>query len=400
MKKILFITVLCFASFTFICAQRNEVSYSKLNNVFQLNVKNAPGKMSLKVNGDVLLGDDDKSIREISRNGFIDYRIKNQTLNIKSDDKGSITYTVNGVKKTDLNTEDKALLEQCVETLIDYGIDAADRVRRTFAKNGSAGVLNEVNRFKSDFVKEMYLSWLLKNQNLSKDEMITLLNKADQYLGSDYYKSELLNGVMTSFLSDEATSEAYLRTVTNIKSDYYQYTTINNLLKTSLNEKQFDEVLAIVDQMKSDYYQSEVLKNLLNNAAISNNNFPKVMNMAANMKSDYYKSEIISALLQNKDIGNDRYSQTIAAMQSIKSDYYQSEILKKLIDENIKDESEWSKLIAYAGNIKSDSYQSEVLIRIADKMPDSESLKNELTNAAKKIRSDYYYGRVKRVLDK
>ncbi|MGN6619305.1 MAG: hypothetical protein ACTHJ5_19170 [Ilyomonas sp.] len=356
--------------------------------------------MSLKVNGDVLLGDDDKSIREISRNGFIDYRIKNQTLNIKSDDKGSITYTVNGVKKTDLNTEDKALLEQCVETLIDYGIDAADRVRRTFAKNGSAGVLNEVNRFKSDFVKEMYLSWLLKNQNLSKDEMITLLNKADQYLGSDYYKSELLNGVMTSFLSDEATSEAYLRTVTNIKSDYYQYTTINNLLKTSLNEKQFDEVLAIVDQMKSDYYQSEVLKNLLNNAAISNNNFPKVMNMAANMKSDYYKSEIISALLQNKDIGNDRYSQTIAAMQSIKSDYYQSEILKKLIDENIKDESEWSKLIAYAGNIKSDSYQSEVLIRIADKMPDSESLKNELTNAAKKIRSDYYYGRVKRVLDK
>jgi hypothetical protein len=55
-------------------------------------------------------------------------------------------------------------------------------------------------------------------------------------LSSDYYKAELLDGIMVSFLSDEATSDAYLKAVSNISSDYYQSTTIKKILNTSLNE--------------------------------------------------------------------------------------------------------------------------------------------------------------------
>jgi hypothetical protein len=396
MKKIfLFVLVFC-TSVAFVSAQKNEVSYSKTDNTFKLKVNNASEKLHLIVKGDVTLGDDDKSIQKISPDGSVEYRNGNQSLDISAAPDGTLSYTINGTKKTNLDNEDKALIGQCVKTMIDYGIDAKNRVKRIFAKSGSGGVLNEVSRFKSDYVKEIYLSWLLKNQKLSKAELIALLNKTDQYLKSDYYKSELLNGVMASFLSDAATSDAYLKTVANMKSDYYQYTTINKLLKSSLNEKQFNGILSIVDNMKSDYYQSEILKRILNDNTVSDNKFSTVMNIAANMKSDYYKSEIISALLKNKNISSNRYSQTIAAMQGMKSDYYQSEILKKLVDQNVKDESEWSKLIQYAGNIQSDYYQSEVLIKIAGKMPDSELLKKQLNEAAKKIKSDYYYGKLVR----
>ena len=394
MKKIFLSVAMCCASVTLLCAQKNEVSYSSTNNTFQVKVKNESEKMSLTVEGDVQLGDDDKSIREISPNGLIEYRINNQSLDINTAADGTLTYTINGVKKPNSGAEDKALIEQCVKEMIDYGIDAGNRAERIFAQSGSAGVLNEVSRFKSDYVKEMYLSWLLKNQKLSKEEMIALLNKTDQYLGSDYYKSELLNKVMASLLDDQATSDAYLKTVANMKSDYYQYTTITSLVKASLNQKQFDEVLSIVGNMRPDYYQSEVLKSLLNNHTISEDKFSRVMKIAANMKSDYYKSEIISSLLKNKDISSNRYSQTIAAMQGIKSDYYKSEIFKKLIDQNVKSEAEWSKLIQYAANIPSDYYKSEALIKIAGKMPQSESLKKQLNVAAKKIKSDYYYGQV------
>jgi len=399
MKKIVLFLMLTCAGTTLLHAQKNELSYSRQNNTFSLSLNNQDGNMSLTVKGDVRLTDDDKGVQQISPQGYIEYRNKNQLLNISADRNGTLIYAINGTKKTNPATEDQPLIEECVKIMIANGVDAGNRVKRIFAKSGSAGVLNETARFKSDYVKEIYLSYLLQNEKLSKDEMIALLNKTDQYLTSDYYKAELLDGVMTSFLNNEATANAYLKTVSNLKSDYYQYTTIKKLLNALQDEKQFDQVLAIVANMKSDYYQSEVLKTLLNAHTISDTKFSNVMKIATNMNSDYYKSEIISSLLTNKTISKDRYSQTIAAMQGMKSDYYQSVILTQLIDQNVKDESEWSKLIEYAGSINSESYQSEVLMKIARTMPKGESLKKELANAAKKIHSDYYYGKVKRMLD-
>ncbi|MGN6212809.1 hypothetical protein [Parafilimonas sp.] len=398
MKKIILSLLLCCASLVFIQAQNNEISYSKLNNVFNLKVKNSAEKLTLTIKGDVRLGDDDKSITAISDEGSIYYRKKDQSLEVEDDGKGNLLYTINGNKKSNLSAEDKALVEDCVQLLIDYGVDADNRVQRIVAQKGIPGVLNEVERFKSDYVKEMYLSYLLKNTKLSKDEMVTLLNKANQYLSSDYYKAELLNGVMGSFLADEATSNAYLQTVNSISSDYYQSETVKKLLNTSLNEKQYEQVMIIVSNMKSDYYQAEVVKKLLSNNDISDTRFAELMKIAGGMKSDYYKAEIISALLKNKLLNKDRYAQTIAAAQNIKSDYYQYNILSGLIDENITDEAAWSTLIQYAGKIGSDYYQAQMLMKIADKMPDSETLRKELGDAAKNIKSDYYYGQVMRSL--
>lgn len=398
MKKIILSLLLCCASLVFIQAQNNEVSYSKLNNVFNLKVKNSAEKLTLTIKGDVRLGDDDKSITSISDEGSIYYRKKDQSLEVEDDGKGNLLYTINGNKKSNLSAEDKALVEDCVQLLIDYGVDADNRVQRIVAQKGIPGVLSEVERFKSDYVKEMYLSYLLKNTKLSKDEMVTLLNKANQYLSSDYYKAELLNGVMASFLADEATSTAYLQTVKSISSDYYQSETVKRLLNTSLNENQYQQVMTIISSMKSDYYQAEVVKKLLSNNDISDTRFAELMKMAGGMKSDYYKAEIISALLKNKSLNKDRYAQTIAAAQNIKSDYYQYNILSGLIDENITDEAAWSTLIQYAGKIGSDYYQAQMLMKIADKMPDSETLRKELGDAAKNIKSDYYYGQVMRSL--
>lgn len=398
MKKIILSLLLCCAFLTGIQAQNNEVSYSKLNNVFNLKVKNSAEKLSITIKGDVQLGDDDKSITSISQDGSVYYRKKNQTLEVQEDGQGNLLYTINGNKKSSLNAEDKALVEDCIQLLIDYGVDADNRVKRIFAQKGTSGVLSEVERFKSDYVKEMYLSYLLKNQNLSKDEMVSLLNKTNQYLTSDYYKAELLDGVMASFLADEATSNAYLQTVNSISSDYYQSETVKKILNTSLNEKQYQQVMNIVGNIKSDYYQAEVVKRLLNNNDISDARFSGLMKIAGDMKSDYYKAEIISALLKNKSLNKQRYDQTLAAAQSIKNDYYQYNILSGLIDENITDEAAWTTLIQYAGKISSDYYQAQMLMKIADKMPDSEILRKQIGDAAKNIKSDYYYGQVMRSL--
>ncbi len=399
MKKIILGTFFCWASVMLVHAQNDEVSYSKENNTFTLKVKSRANALSLTVKGEVTLGDDDKSITQLSRAGSIIYRKEKESLEIEHDGQGNLVYTINGYKKTTLNENDKALIEDCVQLMISYGIDADNRVKRIFAQKGTPGVLHEVERFKSDYVKEIYLSYLLNGQKLLKDEMIALLNKINQYLSSDYYKAQLLDGVMASFIADEATSGAYLNVVNNITSDYYQSTTLQKILGTALNEKQFTQVLGIVSSMKSDYYQAKVLEMLLNNNNIADARFSAIMKVVATMKSDYYKAELSSTLLKNKSLNKDQFAQTMIGVQNMKSSYYQYTMLAGLIDENMKDEAAWSSLILYAGKIDSDYYQAEMLKKIAGTMPASETLSKELTAAAKNIKSDYYYGKVMRSMD-
>jgi len=400
MKTILLSLLLCCTCVTTMYAQHDEVSYSKNDNEFTLKIKNSSEQVSLTIKGDVKLADDDNSIAELSRDGSIFYRKKNETIEVENDAQGNLVYTINDNRKTNLSEGDKVLIKDFVRLLINYGVDADNRVRRIYAQKGTSGVLDEVEHFESDYVREIYLSYLLKEQKLSKNEMVALLDKIDQYLTSDYYKAELLDGVMSSFLSEESASDAYLKVVSNMTSDYYQTNTVNKILNTKLTEKQFSQVLAIVKNMKSDYYQAEVLTKLSNNNDISNDRFANVMKIAGSMSSDYYKAEIITTALKNKSLNSDRYSQTIEAMENMTSDYYKYSILTSLVDEDIKDESAWSTLIEYAGKMHSDYYEAELLMMIADKMPASETLKKKVTEAAKNISSDDYYGKVIRAVEK
>lgn len=134
MRTILLSLLLCCASITLTHAQDDEVSYSKENNTFNLKVNNSSEKLNLTLKGDVSLGDDDKSISELSQNGSIFYRKKNQSLEVENDAKGNLLYTINGNKKTNLSEEDKAVIANCVKLLIDYGVDADNRVKRIFAQ--------------------------------------------------------------------------------------------------------------------------------------------------------------------------------------------------------------------------------------------------------------------------
>jgi hypothetical protein len=93
MKKILLTLVLCCAFAALIYAQHNEVSYSKENNTLTLKVTNSSEKLSIAIKGDVKLGDDDKSILGLSRGGSLYYRKKDQSLEVKNDDKGNLAYT-------------------------------------------------------------------------------------------------------------------------------------------------------------------------------------------------------------------------------------------------------------------------------------------------------------------
>ncbi len=347
-------------------AQRKNMSVSYNNDRFSIKINDGSKKINLIVRGDVTLTDDDKGIQTISNDGYIDYRSGSQALYITPGDDGKPDYSINKKRKTGLDASDKTLLESCVELMINNGVDASNRAKRIFSNKGATGVMDEISRFNSDYTKELYLSWLLKNAELSRQEMVNLLNKTNELISSDYYKSELMQEVSTSYLKDDVTRTAYLKTIGN---------------------------------MSSDYYKTQVINKLFNEPSLSDNDFSQVIKIVSGMGSDYYQSEIISGLLKNKGLNKNRYIQAIDAMQGIKSDYYKSGILMQLVEAGNDDVTGWRQLIFYAGTIGSDYYQSEVLTKIAEKMPNNDSLNSELKETARKIQSDYYYGKVQRAIN-
>src|SRR5699024_5729247 len=264
MKKIIFTSLLMVFVFSLSYGQKNNVSIVEKNGKTTISIQDSKKKLDLKVKGKVTFTDDEKGIKTLSPDGSISYKKGKNKLKISQEKEGSLLYVINGSKKMVLDVKDEALIAECVQTMIDLGINGKERAQRIYKETGVSGVFKEVDRFDSEYVKSIYLRGLGADHSLSDQEMIDFLKKADTRLSSDYYKAELLNGIQENYLKKEATADVYLKNVKSIKSDYYLAGTLKKLLKTSLAENQVEEVLATVGAMKSDYYKAEIIKSLLN----------------------------------------------------------------------------------------------------------------------------------------
>lgn len=391
MKKIICTILLIAFAFTTSFAQRSNISITNNNGVINVSIQDSKQKLNLKTKGEVRFTEDDKGIKSLSPDGNISYKKARNKLKISPEKDGSLLYVINGTKKSIPNAKDETLIEECVQLMINMGINAEERVEKIYSTTGFEGVLKEVERLQTEYVKSIYLTILGSKNSLSEGERIAFLNTVDSQLPSSYYKTELLNSTQVDYLNQEVTADAYLKTVRNVKSDYYQTAMLERILQQSLTEKQSEQVLAIINSMESDYYKTEIIKKLLNQSSISDNQFEQYVNMTTYVKSDYYQSEILTSLLKNTSFDEKRYSIIIAGIQNIKSSYYQTAVLQSLINDKEKDEKEWNQLIAYTAKIESDYYKAEVLKKIATTMPETEALQMEFMKAAKTIDSHYYY---------
>ena len=321
--------------------------------------------MKLILKGDVQLADDDQNIKSISRGGSLIYSKNKQDLKVESDSKGNLTYKLNG-NQISGSASEQPVIADCVNRLIEYGVDAERRAKRIYSTSGFAELMHQVGRLKSDYAQQIYLSFTLKNEKLSNGEIAALLDNVNKQIQNSYYRSVVLSGIKPVHFSDETVVNKYIEAMDGISTDYYKFTALQKILREPLTENQFDKIISFATSINSDYYQSEILKSALSNKNISPQNLTKVIHSASDIKSDYYKSEL----------------------------------LKQIIKSGVKDEDTWKLLMKEASKISSDYYLSETLVLIAKKIPSDDLLKKEVELTAKNINSDLYYGKVMRALGK
>lgn len=331
MKNLILAFLLIALAFTTSFGQNSNISISENNGKTSISIKDSKQKLDLQVKGDVTFTDDEKGIQNLSRDGLVSYKKGGNKLKITRESDGSLLYIINDTKKSVPDAKDETLIAECVQIMINAGINGKERAQKIYSQSGLPGVLKELNRFESDYTKYTYLNALSSKGLMKNDEAISLLSQIDSFLESDYYKAELLMKMQKNYLKNETVQSAYLNAVKGIKSDYYK---------------------------------TEVIKKSLGGSTVSDVQFERFMNVVSQMESDYYQSEIILAVLKKATPNEKRYSQTLAAIQNMKSSYYQAEVLGKLIDKNVKGEAEWNQLIEYANKIESSYYRAEILSKI------------------------------------
>lgn len=403
MKKILIcflaagVSVACFSQQKISTSSTTTQNNGKSEHSFTMTDDN--GILQYKYTGEIAITEDEKGIASISDGGKLVYKNNNVRITVTTGEKG-IQYEINGGdKKSELSAEEKELVAACIKILISHGLGAKERAARIYKQGGVAAVLSEVKSLKTDYVKAIYLKTLVVDQNLSTNELVTVLSTINTAIESDFEKAGLLKKIAPACVKNAAIMEPYLSAVKNINSDFEKAGALKSILSEPLSKENFTRVIQVTESVGSDFERAGILKSVLQKNKISAGQFTEVLHATASISSDFEKAGVLKSILKNGDISKGYFNETLATVSSINSDFEKANLLKQVAGTGIKEESQWLGLIGQAEKINSSFEKGNVLISIANKMPSNDAVRAAYMKAAKSIDSDFDYGRVVRSIN-
>jgi len=400
MKKTIITYLLTACTFLFCASQKTSSSYSNSDNgIHSIIITDDNGSLEIKYTGEISFTDDETAIKTMSPDGYLKFKKNGKKLIVTAKDNGQIMYEINdGDKKSSLTDDEKAFLTEAIKVMIEYGVGAKDRVERIYKKGGGKAVMDEAKKMKSDYVKSIYLDYLLETNTLSTTEMTEIANNVHFILQSDFEKGKLLKKFSSKYLANTATAQAYLAAVKSINSDFEKANAVKTILNQTLTQEQFSQVMEVSNSIRSDFEKANVLKEVLANNKISPTQFSEVLNATSNIHSDFEKANVLKQILKNDKLPEEQFNETLSVVTSVGSDFEKANVLKQLAGSDIKEEAHWISLISSTEKVSSDFEKSNVLRDIAEKMPASENVKSAYLKAAKTISSDYEYGKTIRAI--
>jgi hypothetical protein len=374
-------------------------SYSNSETGSKIVVMDGDLSLSIEYSGEISFTEDETAIKNISPGGYLKYKKDKIKITAENNAKGELVYDLyeNGQKIEDA-AEKKMMLANAIKVMIAQGLGAKERSARIYKNGGAKAILTEVENIQSDYVRVIYFDCLFDNNAATPDEMAAAAGKIQNLIGSDYEKAKLLAKYAQNFLTNTATTQAWLLAVKSIGSDFEKANTVKKVFKQQLTNEQFMQVLDITNSIGSDFEKANVLKQLLTQP-ISNERFGPALNAADKIDSDFEKANVLKHLIAKGVFEGENFTKLTGSITKIDSDFEKSNVFKKMLDKEIKSEPEWINLINAVATIDSDFEKANVLNVIAGKMPQAENVKSSFRKAAKTIGSEFEYGRIMKKVD-
>lgn len=383
--------------FTGLTAQsqsRNE-SYSS-NNDSRVKFRHSNGMTNFNVEsrGKFELTDDDRDIKSMSSDGYLEITktvFGSKRSVIISPQAGKMKYEYfEGRTQVAFEPDGRKWLSEILPELVrSTTIGAESRVNRFYRLNGTKGVLDEISKIESDYVKAHYANLLMDLPVPSKDYS-TIANVITDQIESDHYRTEFYKKNMSKLLSTKESTDALFNATKKLESDHYK----TEVIKASLRNgpASLDGVKIILQAsatMESDHYKTEVLSALLKQSNLDDAVITEIISGTSNIESDYYRSVVLNRSLDRPGLSSTAYNRALESIRNIESDHYKTEVLSRIIKNNLTSENQ-VMVVNAASSIKSDHYATTVANQLVQKQNLSDEAFQKLLETIGTHDSDYY----------
>lgn len=376
--------------------QKNSTTISMNDGRYHFSQRSGGNKLEIEYDGKIEFADDDKSIKSISRGGYLKIRKtsfgnRREVLAEPNSD-GTINYEFyEGRKKVEYDDEAKEwLADALLQVIRTTGIGAEGRVKRFYDKDGLTGVLNEVDDIRSDFVSSIYLREVLGKKGLTDAELVKLAEYVPSELDSDHYITEVFKDYGDLFFKTEATTSAFLSSMRRMDSDHYVSVILKRALREDLNDESVVKVLEAAQIMGSDHYKSEVLKGLLRRKDLSTKVIDQIVKSAADIDSDHYATVVLRDALDRPNLSDDAFASLMDAMSNIDSDHYVTQTFKGMLRVRDVSDKVVEAIIEKLEDMDSDHYRNVIISELFEDRKITSKYFEQLLNTVDDIGSDHY----------
>ncbi|HEY9116373.1 MAG TPA: hypothetical protein VIN11_01025 [Roseivirga sp.] len=397
------VAILALLTFTHEVHAQNEktsTSISVSRGVHTISHSNAQGRLNLEYEGKIEFSDDDKSIKSISRGGYLLIRKttfgdRREVLAEPNSD-GTINYEYRvGRSRKDWGKEGQDFLANVlIEVIRTTGMGADGRVDRFYKKGGVDAVLNEVAEISSDHVSRIYLDALMANHNLNEKQLVSVAGFITRTLGSDFYISELFKEHGDKFMKSTEATDAFLSAIDRMDSDHYISMILQRALREDLSEQSLAKVLKAATRMDSDHYKTQVLKELLDRRDLDDKTIDQIVLSAADIDSDHYATIILKDALDRPNLSDAAFNNLMNAVSQVDSDHYVTETFRSMLRNRDVTDKVVEAIMNRIEYMDSDHYRTLILNDLFENQKISEKYFESLLKTVTDMDSDHYASQV------
>lgn len=254
-----------------------------------------------------------------------------------------------------------------------------------------AARLMESDYYGSELIKLVVSQGRLQDPD-ERQAVVAMIKRME----SDYYKSEAIKLLTSGTLTGEQ-MDALLEVTAGMGSDYYKAEMLQSLLSEGeLTGSQRATVLKAATTIESDYYVGEVLKLIAAKGLLGPEERAAFLQTVGRMENDNSVSDVLKTLLREHEATAAEVRLILGAVPGVESDYYRSEILGDVLGSSAVTETDLIDIVALVRRMESDYYGSETLQRVLRSRAATDRVRAAVREAADNL-SGYYRDEVRRV---
>ncbi|MFN9863365.1 MAG: hypothetical protein ACK55U_08160, partial [Bacteroidota bacterium] len=372
--------------------------YTSNSRTTNYRTSNGVSSFSVEVRGKIELTDDDRDIKSMSPDGYLEIKKtvfgSRRSLVVKPAGNTLKREYYEGRELIPFEPEGRRWMNEILPEMVRATtIGAESRVNRFYRNGGVNSVLDEINRLESDHVKAHYAK-ILTSLNLTAKDYPTVVSRVAQSIDSDHYLSEFLRNNLQKLVSTKESADAVFTATNKMESDHYKAEVIKDALRIqAASPESLRIVLQAAGKMESDHYKTEVLTSMLRQSAISDATIAELLASARSIDSDHYRTIVINRALDKPNLSQVSYQKALEAVQGIESDHYKTEVMRHLLRGKIAGD-QVKTLVTLSGSVDSDHYVTEIMKEVLETQDLSDADFKLLMTRVETLDSDHYASQI------